>query len=323
MIRYEIVDSKVNEMVVHPESLFDHEQELARNFVENHNVSSNIDNCPICGHRRDEVLFEKWGQKYVICTETWSLCLASMPDKEILKEYFYTSELAQFRASKYYQDEVAKKRVEFWKSQAEWIDGRIKRYSGGGKYDVVDWGTKVVSWYETLKDASFVKNIYIKDPLPPVKEIDFNDKVDVVCLMDVIQRHTHPGSLLKDIYGALKAGGLVIATCRAGSGFDILSLRENSESVFPFDHICLPSPQGVKLMLEQAGFEVLEITTPGLLDVDFLRKGAASVSKDQYFQRFVLAQQSELVFESLQAFLQRNNLSSHLRVVARKVEGKR
>ena len=325
MVHYEIVDSKVNTMVVHPQSLFEHEQELAKDFVEGHSSNSNssIGNCPVCGHRRDEVLFEKWGQKYAICTNTWSLSLASMPEEEVLKEYFFTSELAQFRASQYFQDKVAENRSEFWESQVEWIDGRIKRYLGADKYDIVDWGTKSVSWYEALKDAQFIKNIFIKDPLPPVTEIDIQEKVDAVCLMDVIQRQSNPGNILKQVNEALKADGLIIATCRAGSGFDILSLREHSDSVFPFDHICLPSPQGMKLLLEQAGFEVLEITTPGLLDVDFLRKNAGGISKDQYFQRFILAQSNELVFERLQTFLQHNNLSSHLRVVARKVEGKK
>lgn len=325
MVHYEIVDSQVSTKLVHPESLFEHEQELARNFVERYSLTpgSEIENCPICGNERNEVLFEKWGQKYAICTNTWSLCLASMPKEEVLKEYFHTSELARFRASEFYQDKVASNRSEFWKSQVEWIDGRIKRYLGSSMYDIIDWGTKSISWYETLKSAAFIKNIYIKDPLPPVVEVDTQEKVDAVCLMDVIQRQSNPKNIFKQANGILKVDGLIIATCRAGSGFDILSLKGHSDSVFPFEHICLPSPQGMKLLLEQAGFEVLEITTPGLLDVDFVRKNAAGVPKDQYFQRYILSQSNELVFERLQTFLQRNNLSSHLRVVARKVEDRK
>lgn len=319
LVHYEVFDSQVNAAVIHPKSLFENERELAKAFAERYKVDSRIEDCPICGCARDEVIFEKWGQKYAICPNTWSLSLASMPEEKVWKEYFYTSELAQFRASAYFQEEVARKRAEFWRSHAEWIDGRVKRYLGSGLYDVIDWGTKAVSWYEELKEASFAKSVYVKDPLPPVEEMTARDSVDIVCLMDVIQRQCKPRKLLEQVQKALKPDGILIAACRAGSGFDILSLREHSDSVYPFDHIFLPSPQEMKLLLEGAGFEILEITTPGLLDVDFLRKGSADIPKDQYFQRYILSQPDELVFERLQAFLQRNNLSSHLRVVARKV----
>lgn len=323
MVHYEIIDSGINTSIIHPKTLFECEQELAKAFAERYSVDAHIENCPICGSKRDEIIFQKWGQSYAICSNTWSLSLAVMPQEEVWREYFYTSELAMFRSSKYFQDEVAKKRAEFWKSQAEWIDGRIKRYLGSERYNVIDWGTKAISWYETLINAPFIRNLFIKDSLPPVEENYEEAAADAIFLMDAIQRQAQPQKLLKEIHDALRDGGLLIATCRSGSGFDILSLRENSASVFPFDHIFLPSPQGMKLMLEESGYEILEITTPGLLDVDFLKKGADLIPKDQYFQRYILSQSDELTFERLQIFLQRNNLSSHLRVVARKVVNKR
>ena len=111
---------------------------------------------------------------------------------------------------------------------------------------------------------------------------------------------------------------MLVATCRAGSGFDVLTLRERAESIFPLDHLFLPSPRGIQQLLQQAGFEVLEITTPGLLDMQYIKIAAAHIPGDQFFQRYLLQMMDGPFFESMQGFLQRNNLSSHLRCVARR-----
>ena len=112
----------------------------------------------------------------------------------------------------------------------------------------------------------------------------------------------------------------MLLTCRSGSGFDVLTLAGESESIFPLDHICLPSPQGMTLLLEESGFQLLELTTPGLLDVQLVSRADNKIPLHQHFQRYVRQFCDEKVLERLQGFLQQNNLSSHLRVVARKPE---
>ena len=134
----------------------------------------------------------------------------------------------------------------------------------------------------------------------------------------MIQRAVRPQELLERISQKLRLGGLLIVSCRAGSGFDILTLREASESIFPLDHILLPSPKGIQVLLVQAGFDVLELTTPGLLDMKYVKRAKENIPKDQYFQRYIVEHGDEFFLERMQGFLQRNNLSSHLRCVARK-----
>jgi hypothetical protein len=199
------------------------------------------------------------------------------------------------------------------------MEGRINRYLGNEKYTVIDWGGKFVGWIEYLDTASFVEKLFIQESLPPIKDGPEHKKpVDIVCLMDVLQRVIEPHKLLERIANHLKPGGLLFATCRAGSGFDILALREHSESLFPLDHILLPSPQGMQFLLEQAGFEVMELTTPGLMDMKYIQKANEKIPKDQYFLRYIMRMGNKLFLERMQGFLQRNNLSSHLRCVAMK-----
>jgi hypothetical protein len=131
----------------------------------------------------------------------------------------------------------------------------------------------------------------------------------------MFQRATQPKRIIQCLKGRLNPKGLIILSCRSGAGFDILSLRENSDSIFPYDHICLPSPRGIQTLLESSGYEVLEITTPGLLDMQLIRDG--KLPRDQLFQRYLKESVSVTEDAEIQAFLARMKLSSHLRVVAR------
>lgn len=319
MIRCEFIDTSIREKDIHPDSIFDAERDLAYQFVSGIDQSRGIQPCPVCGTPRDEILFEKWGYRYAICPNSWSVSLATLPEEEKIKDYFNRSDLSRFRASRDYQNVVSKKRRDLWERQIGWMEGRVSRYLGNEKYTVIDWGGKFVGWMEFLDTASFVDKLVIQESLPPISnEPEHEDPVNIICLIDALQRETQPHKLLQRIAHKLKPGGLLIASCRAGSGFDIMTLRENSESVFPLDHIFLPSPQGMQVLLEQAGFEVMELTTPGLMDMKYIKNADEKIPKDQYFLRYIMKIGDDFFLERMQGFLQRNNLSSHLRCVAKR-----
>ena len=319
VIRYEYIDSSIREEDIHPDLIFDKEREMARDFVTRITMPLDIKPCFVCHTPRHEILFQKWGCQYAICPESWTVSLASLPDEEILFNYYHSSEISRFRASMRYQSEVSKKRKELWHSQIGWIEGRVSRYLGNDKYTVTDWGSKSVGWIDVLETATFLDRLFVQEPLPPINETtDTNEQADIICLIDVLQRETEPHKLLKRIASKLKPGGLFIVSCRAGSGFDVITLRENSKSIFPLDHVFLPSPRGMEILLKQAGFDVLELTTPGLLDMKYLKNAGSEIPKEQYFQRYIVEQGDEFLLERMQGFLQRNNLSSHLRCVAKR-----
>lgn len=319
MIRYEFIDESTRVTDIHPGSSFVRELELAEAFVRQTALPTNgIDPCPFSGLRRHETLFRKWGMYYALCPRTWSLALSNDPGEAVLDDYFRRSDLAKFRATEEYQATVSRTRAGLWASQIEWIEGRIVRYLGKNSVPLLDYGTKAAGWIEALRRSNAVSRLSVLAPLPPVQEQPPAGRVSVVLLLDVLQRYFHPEVVMRAVWEALEPGGLLIGTCRAGSGFDILTLRESSESVYPFDHVALPSPAGIELQLRQSGFNVLEITTPGLLDAQLVKNREADMPTDQYFQRFLTSTANALALERLQHFLQTNGLSSHLRFVAQK-----
>lgn len=320
MIRHEVFAPSVQVNDLHHNSVYQRELSLAKAFVTSLPQSLSIDPCPVSGFERHEVLFEKWGRRYALCSKTWSLCLGALPDEKTLHLYFHDSDLARYRRSSDYQETFTQMRKDLWTSQVEWVEGRVRRYMGMDTYKLVDWGPRMQGWVNNMGSALFVSDYIVADPLPPVEPCGRPENADIALLFDIIQRFKRPKELLEKVFKGMNPGGLLLLSCRSGSGFDVLTLAGESDSIFPLDHICLPSPQGMSLLLEQAGFEILELSTPGLLDVQLVNRASERIPLNQYLQRYVTSQCGDKVLERLQGFLQQNNLSSHLRVVAKKPE---
>ncbi len=319
MLRYGSSNSQTKESDIHKDSLFTREKILAEEFVRSSlQATDGIDECPFSGLKRHEILFSKWGVDYALCPQTWSVALTNRPSAEVVDQYFNASPLSNYRATNEYQRSVAEGRIELWEGLIEWVEGRLFRYLGNEAYSFLDIGPKNTRWVDKLGNAGFIYDLSIEEPLPPVSSKQCQSEVDVVGLFDVLQRFHEPMEILRKSYNRIKPGGLIVGTCRAGSGFDVLTLRGASDSIFPLDHISLPSPLGMELVIQKAGFDVLEVSTPGILDAELVKKMQDTIPRDQYFQRYLASQLNEVSQERLQQFLQANGLSSHLRFVARK-----
>ena len=76
---------------------------------------------------------------------------------------------------------------------------------------------------------------------------------------------------LNSLFEIMNNGDMLIFTTLSGMGLDIQLLKENSKSVSPPHHLNFLNPKSVSNMLTEVGFSVLEITTPGKLDIDIVR----------------------------------------------------
>ena len=112
MVRYTFSDESLSEKNAHLESLFEREQQLAREFVRDElkPFDGTWHECPVSGEARNEVFFEKWGQAYAYDPRTWTLSLAQFPSAEVTRRYWHESPLAQFRASSAYQNSQTQSR---------------------------------------------------------------------------------------------------------------------------------------------------------------------------------------------------------------------
>ena len=322
-MRYSVIDTNVKASDIHVEKLYSKELEYAEEYVESIPKKENAEMiCPICGEKMEEVFFEKWGMKYYLCKNTWAVVLdtASVEQKSI-EDYFFHSKLAEFRCSSEYQDTSMLFKRDSWKHTIDWINWRITRYKGKGKYSIINLGLRQKGFARLLEECDIAGDVCHKNSFIAVDGNKELETADIVCAVDTLQRKQNPKEYLRSMYNLLNDGGLLLLTTRAGMGFDIATLKASSDSIYPLEHIFLPSVEAMKRILEETGFKVLEVTTPGILDMQYIDKQKNNISQEQVFQRYLLNMRDKRFQERMQIFLQSNNLSSYMRIVAKKDEG--
>jgi hypothetical protein len=108
---------------------------------------------------------------------------------------------------------------------------------------------------------------------------------------------------------------------RSASGFEIQLLWEEAR-VYPLEHINLVSVEGIRHLVEKAGFIIEELSTPGQLDLQIIERQLQSRQEFSLwrFLSYILQHRGENTKNSFQKFLQENLLSSHLQILCKKPE---
>ena len=116
----------------------------------------------------------------------------------------------------------------------------------------------------------------------------------------------------------LKKKGFIILTCPNGMGFDIQLLKEKSDSI-DHEHINYFNPNSIKKLFKNCGYNVIEVFTPGQLDVDLVRNKILEKEfdlKNNPFYEDIILKNYETKGLEFQKFLIQNNLSSNMWVIA-------
>jgi len=143
--------------------------------------------------------------------------------------------------------------------------------------------------------------------------------VDAAVLLEALDRSDDPPRLLNAVHSRLVPGGLIFVTALVATGFDVVSLGFRNRYLYPPDRANCFSLAGLEQLLQGAGFDLLEVSTPGVLDVQIVN---SHVEEDpatplSAFER-QLVSSSAAAQSAFQGFLQEHHLSSFARLVGRK-----
>ena len=296
-------------------SLFNREKAIAFGFVLKHPMKDAVTYCPVCGGQHTRYFFSRWDIDYLFCDECGSIFVPV--EEAIIQEYLICSEMQKLRALKEYQDQAEARRAEIWEEQVLWAKYRVYRYLGRNTcLNIIDYGNRYAGSVNRFRNSGMCTAYELRNSILPI-ETENLKQADVVLYMNQMQHEADPIKALERLKESLRPDGILILNTRLGSGFDILTLKGNMDMLFPYEHVLLPSKKGLEIILDRAGFQLLEITTPGTRDIETVWKNREKIEDSNFFVKYLLGAADEAVFAEFQRFLQKSGLSSFAQAVAK------
>ncbi len=289
-------------------------------------------NCPVC-RNQGEFSFEKSGFQYENCKSCNTLFVNPLPSQEAFNKYYTEAPSVNYWASTFYKLTSESRREHLWKPKATAIS-EFMQQEGIQAHRIIDIGGGFGIFAEEITRLGQIPPIII-EPSPLLAK-ECRDKGFLVVekfLEDVspaelpigpkffvsfeLFEHLHsPRNFLSQLNKVMSSGDYFLLTTLSCTGIDIATLWENSKSITPPQHILFLNPKAMRVLLEDFGFQVNLMSTPGKLDIDILVNGKEFI-KDR-FLRQALGNLSDIQKDDLQQAISRNGLSSHMMVICKK-----
>lgn len=301
-------------------SLFKQERDIIEKFAWKH-ISKEKENiyCPVCKGEHNKRFFKKWNVNYYRCENCFTIF--NDIDAEYIEEYRNDETLIDLRTKKEYQLDTSSRRMSLWDDLLDWYKFRCFRYlKKNQNLCIIDYGTRYFKLIELIRASGLACDYELRNSIINLESNGKVESADVILCMDYIQQERFPIQFLKRINKELKEDGLLFFSTRMGSGIDVLTLKENNNGIFPYEFNLLPTPLGLEIMFEDAGFQILELTTPGVLDVSYLFERIECLEENNTFLYYFLKNAKENDLAEFQRFLQKSSMSSYAQLVARKVK---
>jgi hypothetical protein len=326
----------MNEEDVRPKHIFDKYLDLAAQ--DSHEYFNSCEKekikCPACG-KSGKFSFIKNEFIYEECESCFTLFVSPRPISQAFNKYYTQAPSVEFWASTFYKETEEARRELLWKPKAKLIYEKIEFWlQSNVGFTIVDIGGGYGIFSEEMRTLTNISPIII-EPGPTLAGIcrkkgftvieKFLEAVDAsdlpksrkVFVSFELFEHLHsPEEFLIKLSNMMLPNDLFIFTTLSGTGADISVLWENSKSVSPPHHLNFFNPKSIPIILERLGFNTLEITTPGKLDMDIMSNSRDKITNRFWSRFFSMASEDEK--KIMQKALEMTCSSSHIMVVCKK-----
>jgi 2-polyprenyl-3-methyl-5-hydroxy-6-metoxy-1,4-benzoquinol methylase len=320
----------VKEEDIRPQAIFDEYLRLASLDADKYFGvdAKNKISCPAC--RRDGVfVFKKHGFYYDECPNCLTIYVSPRPEAEAFFKYYQNSDSSKYFATTFYKATETARRERLWKPKALEVQTILKRHQLK-KPEIVDIGGGYgifAEEYQKLSGSSVViiepgpdlagicrqKGLtVVQQFLEKVKCTDLSKSPKAFVSFELFEHLHDPGLFIDRLHSLMRSGDIFIFTTLSGTGVDIRALWDKSNSI-SLQHLNFFNPTSIKIFLERMKLKVLEISTPGKLDLDILANNREKI-KDKFWKAFI-DQASPSVRELWQTFISEQGRSSHMWVV--------
>ena len=287
--------------------------------------------CPACAAVAVRERFSRHGFEYRCCEECGSLYVSPRPSEIQLDRFYRTSKAVSYFATHFYRETEEARRRELVRPKARLTAEWATRLEATAV--LADVGAGYGTYLEETRDLGVFDRVVAIEPAERLAAVCRDKGFEVIeapaervreplaasccTCFEVLEHVGDPLALLRALKELVRADGMVLFTTLTASGFDIAELWSESKSVMPPSHLNLLTTGGLRRLVDRAGLSLVDLSTPGRLDVDIL----ANVLRDRPempVSRFArqIATAPDHVRARFQQFLQENELSSHVRVIA-------
>ena len=320
---------------IRPQKLFDELLRLNNLDVETHFKKAKINhiNCPACSAIGNHS-FIKNKFSFDECKKCKTLYVSPRPDKKYFDRYYKDSLSSKYWATTFYKETEKNRRALLWKPKAKIIKEKIDFLElkteiiidiGGGYGTFIEEFLKVSSINHLIVEPSeHLSKICDAKGLNVIvkflEEVNHNDlpHIKKTFVSFELFEHLHdPKVFLEVLYDLMESKDSFIFTTLSGMGIDIQTLWQNSKAVSPPMHLNFFNPKSIEKLLNNVGFKVVEISTPGKLDIDIMTNNIDKIN-DKFWKNFLEYSTKNEKLE-MQKFISQNKLSSHMMIICQKV----
>jgi hypothetical protein len=252
--------------------------------------------CPVIGEREVKESFMKMGMQYKISQTFESIYLSQRPTMDGLKSFYRKSSARKFWLTELWPQTQAVREEKIILPQLEWAQNFISQYLREGKLRIAEFLPSNWCYYQSARkvwpEAKYQLVDHLFDPAITKGEVSTADLyyntssniLDTALLFETLDRAVSPNEVLKKVKNMLKPGGLCFITCLLSSGFEVKVLGQDSEIFVPPERMNLLSFEGMNTLIDKVdGFEILEFSTPGVLDIANVTKQLNDVNNMNFF----------------------------------------
>ncbi len=288
--------------------------------------------CPGCGNRHTVFLFEKSGFPYERCGRCNTFFCSPRPSMEEMvffykstpsarywnevfwpyveekrREGVFAPKVSQILAHCEVQSITLKRVLDIGAGNGVFLD-EFRKQHPNAEFRAIDPGNNAVAkcrekGFEVLQGTAEVID-------------QWQGWADLVTSFEVLEHVHDPLKFVSSAMRYVAKNGLVLMSTLNQEGGDLRLLRERSSQVLPPLHINFLSVTGFRTLFARAGFNDIEIETPGRLDMDIIKnaldEGILKRSEIDPFLAWVIYESDEEVKENFQQFLANHEMSSHI-----------
>ena len=328
----------MNEADIRPDFLLNRYLELSSRDAEHFfdRVERQDLPCVACASEKHHKQFIKHGFEYALCEQCSTLYQTPRPPLSAFEAFYRNSDSSKFWAEEFFPAVAEARRDHIFRPRAEKLIGLCDEHDIFVE-NIVDvgagYGIFLEEWRKKMPKTNFLAIepsgslatqcrakdfIVAQDMVENV--LEYKNFADLVVCFEVLEHVFDPVLFVKALAGLARNNGYIFISTLSVEGFDIQTLWESSNSISPPHHINFISIAGFRALFERAGLMVVDISTPGVLDVDIVKNYCKKNSDPYACGRFVYQLlQNDQYAKNFQEFLIKNLMSSHAWILAKKI----